>query len=126
MLNKTNVLAAIIAAVIVLGAAIWFYRDELRISTAVSAEEGQSDYADIFADETGDDEIIAIGGTNPDGVITRGNIRVMAEFHAVHQKELSMDDAIGMVIVPLLDGAILYEEAVRLGHKLQMKRFRLT
>lgn len=88
-----------------------------RSSNPVSAQEGPSIYADIFADETGDDEIIAIVGTNPDGVITRGDLRVMAGFQTVHQQELSIEDAIDWAIVPLLDGAILYEEAVRLGHE---------
>lgn len=118
MVSRINILMAVTAAVAVpFISVLWFYREELSIPAVASAQEGASDYADIFSDEIGDDKIIAIVGGNSEGVIMRGDLRMMAEFQIVHEPELSMEDAIDAVIVPLIDSIIWNEEAIRLGHK---------
>lgn len=115
---KRYALMAIVAvALIIFGAAAWFYRYELGISAVVSAQEGSSKYAHIFSDEKGDDEIVAIVGANSENVITRGDIRVMAEFQIVHRPEISIEDALEEALVSRLNSAILYAEAVRLGQE---------
>lgn len=109
--------AAIAVVAFISGAVVWFAKDDIfDASETASAQEGASPYAHIFADEAGDDEVIAIVGANPENAIKRRNLRMMAEFRIAHQPDLSIEDAIDAVIVPLLDSAILYEEAVRLGY----------
>lgn len=83
----------------------------------VSAQEGQSIYADIFSDEDGDGEIVAIVGGNPENVITRGDLRVMVEFQAVQRPDRPLEDTLDAVLVSRLSSAILYAEAVRLGQE---------
>lgn len=83
----------------------------------MSAQEGSSKYAHIFSDEKGDHEIVAIVGANSENVITRGDLRVMAEFQIVHRPEISIEDALEEALVSRLNSAILYAEAVRLGQE---------
>ena len=117
MISRINILIAVTVAVVIsFISVLWFYQDELGIPTTATAQEGASDYAYIFADEAGDDEVIAIVGANSESVITRGDLRVMAEAQTVHQQNVSVADVFDESLVARIDSAVLYAEAVRLGH----------
>ena len=80
-------------------------------------KEWQQAFTAIIADKPGDDDIVAIVGKNGEHVITRGDLRVMAEANVLHQSGVSVDEMLDKVIVSQVDSALLHAKAIRLGHE---------
>ena len=107
MINKYSIAALAAIAILAIASVGVIYK-------AVIAQDQDGKFSHIYAKQTGDENIVATVG---DITITREDIRRAADYRTATNASVRREQAIGQVIVPRLDAAILYAEAKRLGHE---------